>query len=276
MPHKDRDGASEVSNVGARIAAELPYLRRYARALTGDQATGDRYAAAALEALLAEPALLAEGNAPRLVLFRAFHVVWRSSGAPVAEAPERRLERRAQAHLNALTPNAREALLLFTIEEFSYAEIGWIMRISAEEAAALVAAAYRETEQSVSGEILVIEDEPLIALDIRMILEEMGHRAVGVARTAAEAVALGRAARPELILADVQLADGSSGAEAVKLLLEDLGEIPVIFITAFPERLLTGEKPEPAFLIAKPFTHEQLRSAVSQAMFFASTETLTK
>ena len=52
-------------------------------------------------------------------------------------------------------------------------------------------------------------------------------------------------------------------------------DVPVIFITAFPERLLTGNKPEPAFLIAKPYTEEQVRSAVAQAMFFSSTETLS-
>jgi hypothetical protein len=48
----------------------------------------------------------------------------------------------------------------------------------------------------------------------------------------------------------------------------------VIFVTAFPERLLTGKRPEPAFLITKPYVEDQVRSAVSQAMFFASTETL--
>ena len=57
-------------------------------------------------------------------------------------------------------------------------------------------------------------------------------------------------------------------------LLAILGDTPVIFITAFPERLLTGERPEPAFLISKPYSEDQVRSAISQAMFFSSTETL--
>ena len=75
-------------------------------------------------------------------------------------------------------------------------------------------------------------------------------------------------------IADIQLADGSSGIDAVNELLGSLGELPVIFITAFPERLLTGDRPEPAFLISKPYSEEQVCSAVSQAMFFASTEGL--
>ena len=79
---------------------------------------------------------------------------------------------------------------------------------------------------------------------------------------------------PDLILADIQLADNSSGIDAVNDLLAALGDVPVVFITAFPDRLLTGERPEPAFLITKPFTQEQVRSAVSQAIFFSSTETM--
>lgn len=96
----------------------------------------------------------------------------------------------------------------------------------------------------------------------------------GIARTADAAVQLYNTERPHLIMSDIQLADGSSGIDAVNKIVEDAPDIPVIFITAFPERLLTGEGPEPAFLISKPYTEEQVRSAVSQAMFFSSTETL--
>jgi DNA-binding LytR/AlgR family response regulator len=77
-----------------------------------------------------------------------------------------------------------------------------------------------------------------------------------------------------MILADIQLADKSSGIDAVNEILAELGDRPVVFITAFPERLLTGERPEPAFLITKPYSEDQVRSAVAQAMFFTSTETL--
>ncbi|MCC6000658.1 MAG: response regulator [Pararhodobacter sp.] len=271
--------SSVPDSTAMRIAADLPYLRRYARALTGSQETGDRYAAATLEAMVNDRSLLARDDDLKIALFAAFHAVWQSSGAPIAQDgisddPGIGLEARAQAHLARLTPNTREALLLRTIEEFAHDEIGRIMQIDASEAQDLIAIAYREMEASIRGKVMVIEDEPLIALDIRNIVNDMGHDVTGIARTRDQAIKLGLEKRPDLILADIQLADNSSGIDAVRHLMGELGDVPVIFITAFPDRLLTGERPEPAFLITKPFSPEQVRSAVSQAMFFASTETL--
>jgi len=229
------------------IAANLPYLRRYARALTGSQETGDNYAAATLEAILADAATLAGEMPAKVALFHAFHTVWGTAGAPLGE-PDTRLSGRAQDHMAALTPNTREALMLHAIEGFSFAEIGQIMETDAEEASELVAIAKR--------------------------VMEMGHRVTGIAPTRRAAVDLASRERPDLILADIQLADNSSGIDAVNDILAQFDDIPVIFITAFPERLLTGKRPEPAFLITKPYVEDQVRSAVSQAMFFSSTETL--
>lgn len=261
-------------DISTLIAPELPYLRRYARALTGSQSTGDRYAIATLEAILADRALFASGLEPRVALFRAFHAIWSSAGAPVAEAGSDALEARAQVHLASLTRNTREALLLRTIEEMRFDQIARIMDIAQSEAEELVQIALKEMERSLLGRVMIIEDETIIAMDIQSIVQSMGHRVTGVARTRDQAVALARRERPDLVLADIQLADNSSGIDAVNEILAELGDLPVIFITAFPERLLTGERPEPAFLISKPYLEEQVRSAVSQAMFFASTETL--
>ncbi len=260
-------------NFSTRIAANLPYLRRYARALTGSQTTGDNYAAATLEALLVGVEEVGDQPSAELALFRAFHLVWSSAGAPVGE-PDTTFSARAQAHMSTLTPNSREALLLHAIEGFTPSEIGAIMDMSAETAADLIDIARQEMDNSVAGAVLVIEDEPIIALDIAGIVTDIGHRITGIARTRAEAVLLAAEDRPDLILADIQLADQSSGIDAVNDILAQFEAIPVIFITAFSERLLTGRRPEPAFLITKPFNEEQLRSAVSQAMFFSSTEML--
>ena len=263
------------SDIAAKIATDLPYLRRYARALTGSQGTGDRYAEATLMAILEDRSTWDARLSAKAALFRVFNTIWASSGSPVEDGEGASgLHARAQAHLRRLTPNTREALLLRTIEEFGYADIGAIMGIPPEEARDFVAIAEREMEDAVAGKVLVIEDEAIIAMDIQSIVAEMGHAITGVARTRAMAVDVGRRERPDLILADIQLADNSSGIDAVNDLLHHYGDIPVIFITAFPERLLTGDKPEPAFLISKPYTEEQVRSAVSQALFFASTETL--
>lgn len=268
MPTRDL-----TTDVSAQIAQDLPFLRRYARALTGSQGSGDAYAAATLEAILQDGSNFAKDIASRVALFRAFHVIWSSAGAPV-DVAERSLERAAQRHMRRLTPDTREALLLSTIEEFGADDIGRIIGVSPEEAVELVDIAHQEMAASVAGKVLLIEDEAIIAMDLEAIVTDMGHRVIGIARTHAGAVALVAQEKPDLMLADIQLADNSSGIEAVNEILSAVGSMPVIFVTAFPERLLTGERPEPAFVITKPFSEAQIRSAVSQAMFFASTETL--
>ncbi|WP_134680936.1 response regulator [Paracoccus ravus] len=256
------------------IGRELPYLRRYARALTGSQTAGDNYAAATLEAILSDRSLI-DGMDTRVSLFRTFHAIWQSSGQPVDHDGQSNQEARAQQLMRRLTPNSREALLLRTIEELRYDQIALVMQITQSEAEELVRIAVDEMGQSLAGKVMVIEDETIIAMDLKGIVQAMGHSVTGVARTHKQAVELAQAKRPDLILADIQLADGSSGVDAVNELLSEMGELPVIFITAFPERLLTGNRPEPAFLISKPYSEEQVRSAVSQAMFFASTEGLS-
>ncbi len=270
---KDKTEQRDFSDI---IAAELPYLRRYARALTGSQTSGDSYAAATLEAVLEDRSTFDGSLAPRVALFKAFHVIWASAGQPTRSEDEDvgRLEAAAQDHMANLTPNAREALLLSTIEGFTTEETAAIMQIEPSEADELVQIAIREMEESVRGKVMIIEDEAIIAMDIHSIVSEMGHEVTGIARTRNAAVEMGVRTKPDLILADIQLADKSSGIDAVNDLLAQFGEMPVIFITAFPERLLTGERPEPAFLISKPYTEEEVRAAVGQAMFFSSTETL--
>ncbi|WP_299840384.1 response regulator [uncultured Jannaschia sp.] len=264
------DGTADLSD---RIASELPYLRRYARALTGSQSSGDSYAIATLEAILQDRSIFEAEPRTRVALYKCFHAIWGSAGAPVPEEVSGMVGR-AQHALKSLGPNTREALLLSTVEEFSIEEIAAIMEIDRDEVRHLIATARSDMEASTSGRIMVIEDEPIIAADLSAIVEELGHSVTGVARTRQEAVELGARERPDLILADIQLADNSSGIDAVNDILVAMPDMPVIFITAFPERLLTGNRPEPAFLISKPYKEDQVQSAVSQAMFFASTETL--
>ena len=287
------DGGDGGAGLDRIVAAHLPYLRRHARALTGAQETGDRYAIATLEAIVADPSVLggglggAIGDTPgghdpgghdsvRTGLFAVFHRIWSSSGAVVEEtdAADDLLERRAQWRLQGLSPNSREALLLSTIEGFPLDAVAAILSVSPAEAGELVDRAREEMGRMVTGEVLIIEDEAIIAMDLEAIVSGMGHEVADIARTRDGAVRIGTRRKPDLILADIQLADKSSGIDAVNELLSSLGDVPVIFITAFPERLLTGERPEPAFLIAKPYSEEQVRAAVSQAMFFASTESL--
>lgn len=265
--------SSKATDISAQLATYLPFLRRFARAMTGSQSSGDRFAAATLETILVDRSVL-DGVDVKTGVFRALYRIWSSAGAPVDDG-ESGMKARAQKHMARLTDNSREALLLHTLEGFSFLNIGEIIGIDAAEAEGLVDIARREMADAVSGSVMIIEDEAIIAMDLETIISDMGHRVTGVATTRDEAVSLARADQPDLILADIQLADNSSGIDAVNDILADLGDRPVIFITAFPERLLTGEKHEPAFLISKPYAEDQVISAISQAMFFSSTETLT-
>ena len=141
------------------------------------------------------------------------------------------------------------------------------MSLPRVEIESLLTEAGRAIAGQLRTDVLVIEDEPFIALDLKHLLEQLGHRVRAVARTHREALVAAGETRPGLILADIQLADGSSGLEAVDQILRDLAA-PVIFVTAFPERFLTGKPPEPAFLVTKPFDVESLKAMVSQALFF--------
>ncbi|KPQ09584.1 MAG: Response regulator containing CheY-like receiver domain and AraC-type DNA-binding domain [Saliniramus fredricksonii] len=251
------------------VAPQLPYLRRYARALTGSQAAGDAYVAATLEALINDPSPLSEAASPRLALFRVFTVIWNSLAVNERrETIERDLP--AEARLGEITPLPRQAFLLSSLEGFAEEEVADILGRDVTAVRALVDDAGRELAADIATQIMIIEDEPLIAMDLESLVESLGHQVTGIARTRGEAVALADEKRPGLILADIQLADGSSGLDAVNDLLETF-QVPVIFITAYPERFLTGERPEPAFLIAKPFQPANVSAVISQALFFQQT-----
>ena len=261
-------------SLAASIFPHLPYLRRYSRALTGTQQAGDAYVAALLEALIADPASIDLEPDPRVSLYRMFCRLWESislnlkpapADAEVAGAPH--WAPLAQRRLSTIPPRAREAFLLMSVEGFSVQNIAKILGRDEADIGVLIDEAAKAIVDQVATTVMIIEDEPVIAMDLESIVKSLGHTVTGVARTHNQAVQLAAQKRPGLILADIQLADGSSGIDAVNQLLTTF-EVPVIFITAFPERLLTGERPEPAFLITKPFTPEMIKAVVSQALFF--------
>jgi CheY-like chemotaxis protein/DNA-directed RNA polymerase specialized sigma24 family protein len=264
--------------ISSSIAPHLPYLRRFARAVSGNQTSGDAYALATLEAIVADTEALRKDLEPRVALYQVFLRVWgsvafgaedRSGGDfqlhplnPTSIGLQRGVER-----LEALTPRSRVAFVLSAIEGFSTEQIALALGCAPKDAEDLLHRASIEISHQIATDVLIVEDEPIIAMDIEALVESLGHRVTEVARTHAEALAAVRRRRPGLILADVQLADGSSGINAVHEILSSF-RVPVIFITAYPERLLTGERPEPTFLISKPFRHEMVKAVISQALFF--------
>jgi DNA-directed RNA polymerase specialized sigma24 family protein len=248
------------------VAQHLPYLRRYARALSGSQVSGDAYVSATLEALVEDPKMLETGASTRIALYRLFTKIWNSvgvneqaSGPASGPAVER--------HLAQIAPRPRQAFLLVALEGMSEDDAAKVLDVDVPALRQLVEESGRELAEEIATDVLIIEDEAFIALDLEGLVEGLGHRVLGVARTHKEAVALAKAKRPGIILADIQLADGSSGLDAVNEMLRTF-EVPVIFITAYPERFLTGERPEPAFLIAKPFQPTTVSAVLSQALFF--------
>ncbi len=254
------------------IAPHLPLLRRYARALTGTQESGDAFVAATLEAIIAQPDEFPHEVEPRAGLYQMFHRIWSSANIEADDnaSDARRSVRMAHERLKALSPLRRQALLLTTLENFTTPETSRILGVDEAGVNALLQEALDEIDRQTKARILIIEDESVIAMDLGDIVTALGHDVCAVAATARQAVAAAQDKRPDLVLADIQLADGSSGIDAVKEILENV-DVPVIFITAFPDRLLTGERPEPTFLITKPYAPDMVRAAVSQALFFGST-----
>jgi DNA-directed RNA polymerase specialized sigma24 family protein len=273
-------------SIADRVNADLPFLRRFARSLTGSQAVGDAAVVTTLEAIIADPSLLEEGLSPRVALYRAFlrsvnapspaaigagnrsaingrGPVGAGGGGSVVTAAVRAADR----NLATLPPRARQAFLLAAVEEFRPADAARIMDVSEAELQALIEEAGRDIARQVATDVVIIEDEPLIALDLVQLVNELGHRVVRVARTAEQAVEATRSLRPGLVLADIHLADGSSGLDAVNEILRTL-PLPVVFITAFPQRLLTGTRPEPTVLVTKPFQPQNVKAVISQALFF--------
>jgi len=248
------------------VAQHLPLLRRYARALTGDQTSGDAYVAATLEAMIADPATMRAEGGQRVALYRLFTKIWNSislNGAPDTGRSTLPGERK----LASITPMPRQAFLLVALEGFTEADAARILDTDVVTLRSLIEESGRELAAEIATDVLIIEDETFIAMELESLVESLGHRVLGVARTHSEALALTRTKKPGLILADIQLADNSSGLDAVNELLQNF-EVPVIFITAYPERFLTGERPEPAFLIAKPFQPSTVSAIASQALFF--------
>lgn len=261
-------------SVAERLGVELPYLRRYARALTGSQASGDAYVRATLEAALADKGLLEAISGDRVSLYAAFGKIWSTGHVETArQAGLEQHEQAVQDRLGQVTPLHRQALLLTTLEEFSAADTAKILGLGADEVETMVARAIEEIESETTTHVLIIEDEPLISMQLEGLVSDLGHTVIGTAATRSQAREIFADKRPGLVLADIQLADGSSGIDAVEDILK-FGDVPVIFITAYPEKLLTGERPEPTYLVTKPFQESTVRAQISQALFFGSSKPL--
>jgi CheY-like chemotaxis protein len=255
------------------VGEHLPVLRRYARALTGSQKSGDSYVAAALETLISQADIIDEQTPVRVGMFQVFSKIWNS--VAVNAGKDAAQLHAADRNLSQIGAMPRQAFLLVFLENFSEEDAAKILDVDVSELRLLIDQCGKELADQIATNILIIEDEALIAMDLQALVENLGHEVQAVARTRNEAVALAKQRKPGLILADIQLADGSSGVDAVNDLLTTF-EVPVIFITAYPERFLTGTRPEPAFLITKPYQPAMVSAVISQALFFERNASMGK
>lgn len=262
-------------SLGQTIAPHLPYLRRYGRAISGSQQVGDQLVKDMLQSLIEDQSQIRADADIRTEVYRLIHLQIAKLKAPVEPNGASDSDKSAHispqaiadARLSRVPSLARQSLLLAALENFSEDEIAHIIDRNVAEVQRLIEEATVEIDRQTRAHILIIEDEPIIAMDIEMIVQDLGHDVVAVATTHQEAVQEARRHRPGLVLADIQLADNSSGIEAVQEILTEM-DLPVIFITAFPERLLTGDRPEPAFLLTKPYQPATLRATIAQVLFF--------
>lgn len=255
-------------SLGEEIRGHLPFLRRYARALTGSQQHGDNFVHTMLEVIVAAPDEFRSDDGIRIDLYRTFHRIWESAFIEDGEgSDEDAFVRAATRRLSRLTPLGRQILLLTALEGFSTEEAALITGADGPTVEVLLGEAVDDLDREARTSVLIIEDEPLIAMELEAIVRDLGHDVVGIAATHADAVAAFENSDAGLVLADIQLADGSSGIDAVQDILA-IAPVPAIFITAFPERLLTGHRVEPTFLISKPFRENTVRAAISQSLLF--------
>ena len=232
------------------LVRALPFARRFARALESSQECGDHLVSHAISRLEKEP--YARALTPRHKLYAAIIECFLTTG-------------RNAEFCSPLSPTQRIALLLTSLEEVPPATAAVILKCNEQELLRETTQAIEALQRVAQTSVLIIEDEPVIAMDIQDVVQRCGHIVAGIAHTESDAVRMAEELRPGLILADINLGAGGDGMKAVGRILQ-IFRAPVIFVTAYPERLLTGNKEEPSFIITKPFEPATLAITTYQAV----------
>lgn len=239
----------------------LPSLRRYAHCLCGTPREGDLLLEKALKQVRDEGVTAESDAALRRFMFRALHRVWIA-----VDGPEQRAEHRLTVRLSDLVPRDRAVFLLVRCEQFDLADAAAIAGMGEEEAEwRLRRADSTILSQQAKRRILIVEDEALTAMELEDLVEELGYQALGPAMTHSEAVAAARSGMPDLILSDIQLQDSSSGIDMVEEIRRDM-DVPVVFVTAFPNRLMDRPLADQTYLASKPLNKTLLRGYIASAL----------
>ena len=256
-----RDGI-EVRELSRHLRTNVAGLRRFVGIFTGNHRFANLCVVRLIDEVAAEPGVVSLASTPRIGLFRLLLCILNEFSEAAAFVDNGR---------DILCPDylVRQAYLLSAIEGFSPKDIAEILDLTVE-CVDQMSAQFAQTELTApQAQILVIEDEPLIAWQIERLVDQLGHRILGVATTRKQAAKFLRNVEPDILLADVQLADGSTGIDTVADILAHIN-VPAIFVTADPDRLNSGQLVEPLFVVAKPFIPVTLKAVISHALFLSN------
>ena len=267
----------------------LGELCRYARAATGSTTLAEQVVESALRHML-EASPEAGDQPPRLRLFQAVQdqlaqlpplpvadddmaeLAATLAGdvrapAPPAGAANGFTEAWLRRRLWRLPPLRRETLLLYHLAGFDLASVAAIVHRSVPVVEAMLRASWKELSPPGQADILIIEDEALIALDLSMLMRDLGHRVRGIAADRAEAEALLKQGMPDLILSDLRLGLRPDEGRQIVAALGEETAVPVVYVTACPEDVAReAEEGKPVFVVSKPFCSLRLSMAVCDAL----------
>ena len=234
--------------------AEAALVRRYFRAVLGDQAAGDRLA----DALPPQPRFGqgVRGAGAARVLCDAMRRWRRVHAQAVGAAPFS-----PASLVRALPPGrapSRQAAILCDVFELSIAEAAEALDRSSGEVTMLLAEGRAAASAPLGARVLIVEDDPLVAEHLAQVARDVGARRVTIAKNASEAMA---SVPPDIAVCDYDLGDGPTGADVVRRLSAEHGTA-CLFVTAHPERASRGGDGEPAFIVAKPFAEGVVRAAL--------------
>jgi CheY-like chemotaxis protein len=258
----------------ARLLAHLPYLRRYARALTGDGGVGDGLVGHAIAHLLKEPdpSVTPEqadretdreaGRADRGALYALLNRLFDASGGhPVATG-----RHPMEAALARLPEVERRIYLLTALEGLPADRAGAVLGLEETAARDHLARAQEAMRDGLVATVMIVEDDAVIAFDLAETVRGMGHTVCGTAATMGAALATAESFRPTLALMDLRLAHGDSGISTAQA-LRHRSDLPIIFVTAFADELHRRGLEHLGPVIRKPFTREEIESAITRAVF---------
>lgn len=246
----------------SRTEPRAALLRRYFRAVLGDQAAGDRLAGALwpwVEANTQDVSHAWDQTPVLLAAMRRWRALHHTSAVPAPFSP--------MAIAKAVSPARalhRQTGILVDVFGLSIAQAAAALDRSEGEVTLLLADARTLARARLGCDVLIVEDDPLVAHHLSQLAQEAGATTVTIAADAEAAMDIAQMRPPALVLCDYDLGQGANGADLVKQLTA-AHDCVCVFVTAYPDEAARGCQGEPAFIIGKPFREAVVRAALAYA-----------